>query len=331
MTAAPTSVTRRPRREPVLVGEVATSPGCASARQGHHGAAAHADVVELRPAVLEHSGDARVLVPGAFTAPVGEQGVDGSSTARARRRAASAPACRRPVERPRPSARQADAGSAAGKARAGIASPSTCRTVSGLAVSSRYQRPSSPFSEWTKTSPSPTTTQMMVRCTGAPAPRLVSMSTSSTDSSRPGHLRRLCTLRSAVEPSRRVVAAAAPSTPQVAAGTGPSVPSQPSPECLTTRRDAGPRDQPESRRQAIPLAARPALAGAARAAGPRPQAQLTVDPIVAAAIEMADADGSRRALDARPGRAPRRRHDVPLHARAGQGGADRPHARHRPR
>src|SRR5215211_6384907 len=63
-------------------------------------------------------------------------------------------------------------------------SSSRCSAPSGFDEISRYQRPLWPRTERTKTSPSTTTTQMIVRCSGESASRRVSMRTSLVSSRR---------------------------------------------------------------------------------------------------------------------------------------------------
>src|SRR5215216_6750411 len=70
------------------------------------------------------------------------------------------------------------ASSVAGAARTGSRSLCTCSAPSGFDEISRYQRPLAPRTERTKTSPSTTTTQMIVRCSGESPSRRVSMRTS---------------------------------------------------------------------------------------------------------------------------------------------------------
>src|SRR5215216_3736887 len=67
-------------------------------------------------------------------------------------------------------------------ARTGMRSSSTCSAPSGFDEISRYQRPLRPRTERTKTSPSTTTTQMIVRCSGESPSRRVSMRTSLVSS-----------------------------------------------------------------------------------------------------------------------------------------------------
>src|SRR5918995_6498314 len=62
-------------------------------------------------------------------------------------------------------------------------SSATCSAPSGFDDISRYHRPLWPRNERTKTSPSTTTTQMIVRCSGESPSRRVSMRTSSVLSS----------------------------------------------------------------------------------------------------------------------------------------------------
>src|SRR5215217_3173717 len=74
------------------------------------------------------------------------------------------------------------ASSVAGAARTVSRSLCTCSAPSGLDEISRYQRPLAPRTERTKTSPSTTTTQMIVRCFGESPSRRVSMRTSLVSS-----------------------------------------------------------------------------------------------------------------------------------------------------
>src|SRR5215217_4617966 len=75
------------------------------------------------------------------------------------------------------------ASSVAGAARTGRRWFCTCTAPSGFDEISRYQRPLWPRTERTKTSPSTTTTQMIVRCSGESTSRRVSMRTSLVSSS----------------------------------------------------------------------------------------------------------------------------------------------------